>query len=97
MVEVDQLQSQLEMSNEKVSMIKDARAKDAKDAAKKQDELRRQNKALQVRITELEHQLTHEENLPLNSRQSQRKSNHQNEHNMSAEVNLNQYKHNINV
>lgn len=56
-VEVEQLQNQLNMSNEKVSMIKDARAKDAKDATKKIDDLRRQNKTFQARIAELENQI----------------------------------------
>lgn len=45
------------MSNEKVSMIKDARAKDAKDATKKLDDLRRQTKTFQARIAELENQV----------------------------------------
>ena len=56
-VEVEQLQNQLNMSNEKVSMIKDARAKDAKDATKKLDDLRRQTKTFQARIAELENQV----------------------------------------
>ena len=46
MLEVEHLQSQLEMSSEKVMMLKEARAKDADKASKKNEDLFRQNKNL---------------------------------------------------
>lgn len=46
MLEVEHLQSQLEMSSEKVMMIKDARVKDADKANKKHEDLFKQNKKL---------------------------------------------------
>ena len=73
MLEIEHLQSQNDMAQEKIKMLKDARSKDAKDASRKLEEQRKQNQQMMQRIADLEQAMLDD---PVNLKSSFRQSMH---------------------